>query len=282
MFGDVKFVCMGGSSTRMKNFAHALIKELNFELPAGVGLVNIIENCDRYVMYKTGPVLFVNHGMGIPSMLILLHEVIKLMHHAGCTDVHFFRVGTSGGVGHEPGSVVITNRSLNPNFEEKFVSVLNGKEIERPSTIDKELVEELLNVTKQQNFYFPIVTGATICFNDFYEEQFRLDGAFCEINEQRKMDFLKRAHENGIANIEMESACFTTVCHHAGIKAGIIAVILVNRLKGDQCLFSKEECHKWENRIIQILAAFIKTKVDVETTFKNSSGLRKIETDKKI
>lgn len=39
------------------------------------------------------------HGMGIPSVSILLHEVMKLLHHAKCSDVQFFRMGTSGGLG---------------------------------------------------------------------------------------------------------------------------------------------------------------------------------------
>jgi len=95
------------------------------------------------------------------------------------------------------------------------------------------------------------------------------------------MAFLKKAAEHGVANIEMESACFTAVCHHAGIKAGIIAVILVNRLKGDQCLFTKDDCKKWEHRIIKVFAAFIKSKINIGDSFKNSSCLREIDSEKK-
>ena len=39
------------------------------------------------------------HGMGIPSVSILMHEIIKLLHHAGCTGVLMFRIGTCGGLG---------------------------------------------------------------------------------------------------------------------------------------------------------------------------------------
>ena len=45
----------------------------------------------RYAMYKVGPVLSISHGMGIPSAGILLHEVIKLMYHAGVKDPVFIR-----------------------------------------------------------------------------------------------------------------------------------------------------------------------------------------------
>lgn len=37
--------------------------------------------------------------MGVPSISIMLHELIKLLHHAQCRDVILFRLGTSGGVG---------------------------------------------------------------------------------------------------------------------------------------------------------------------------------------
>lgn len=59
--------------------------------------------------------------MGVPSIGILLHEVIKLMYHAKVKDPLFFRIGTCGGIGLEPGTVVITEEAvdgmLNSNFE---------------------------------------------------------------------------------------------------------------------------------------------------------------------
>lgn len=59
--------------------------------------------------------------MGIPSVGILLHEVIKLMYHARVKDPIFFRIGTSGGIGLEGGTVVISDEAvdgqLRPYFE---------------------------------------------------------------------------------------------------------------------------------------------------------------------
>ena len=39
------------------------------------------------------------HGMGVPSITILLHEMMKLCHYAGAQDAIFIRIGTSGGIG---------------------------------------------------------------------------------------------------------------------------------------------------------------------------------------
>lgn len=44
-------------------------------------------------------VLSLQHGMGIPSVSIMLHEILKLVYYAKCKDVTFIRIGTSGGIG---------------------------------------------------------------------------------------------------------------------------------------------------------------------------------------
>ena len=50
--------------------------------------------------------------MGVPSISILLHEMIKLMWHSGAQDPVFFRIGTCGGIGLEPGTVVVTKEAV--------------------------------------------------------------------------------------------------------------------------------------------------------------------------
>jgi len=64
--------------------------------------------------------------------------------------------------------------------------------------------------------------------------QGRLDGAFCEYTEKEKLDFLNNISENNILNMEMESLAFAALTHHAGIRAAVICVTLLNRLNGDQ------------------------------------------------
>jgi uridine phosphorylase len=50
--------------------------------------------------------------MGIPSVGILLHEVIKLMYHAKAKDPIFFRIGTCGGIGLDGGTVIISEEAV--------------------------------------------------------------------------------------------------------------------------------------------------------------------------
>ena len=56
MFGDVKFVCMGGTDKRMEDFANLCAKEFGIETP----LTNITKASQRYAMFKVGPVLSVS------------------------------------------------------------------------------------------------------------------------------------------------------------------------------------------------------------------------------
>jgi uridine phosphorylase len=47
------------------------------------------------------------------------------------------------------------------------------------------------------------------------------------------MEFLKKAHEAGVINIEMESLLFGSFTKKLGVKATTICSCLLNRLNGD-------------------------------------------------
>ena len=64
--------------------------------------------------------------------------------------------------------------------------------------------------------------------------QGRMDGAFCDYSESEKMAYLTHLQSNGVKNIEMEVVPFAALTHHAGIKAAVVCVALLDRLKGDQ------------------------------------------------
>lgn len=52
MFGDVKFVCMGGTPKRMETFAHFIVNEIGYKLQVGTKLEDISAFSYRYSMYK--------------------------------------------------------------------------------------------------------------------------------------------------------------------------------------------------------------------------------------
>lgn len=253
MFGDVKFVCCGGSPTRLALYAQLFAKDM------GIQLGKNLSNSDRYVLYKTGPVLWVNHGMGAPSLSIMLVEIIKLLHYAQATNVTFFRLGTSGGLGVPPGTVLISSGAVNGEMEEYHVQYIMGKKTLRPSVLDQGLKDDLFKLAKELNL--PVDSGKTLCADDFYEGQARLDGAFCEYTMKDKFAFLEKLYAKGIRNIEMESTCFSAMTHRAGIKAAIVCVTLLNRMKGDQVQIDKSEYVEFETRPFKLITTYIKRQI---------------------
>jgi len=258
MFHDIKFVCIGGTPKRMEEFAYFMVNEIGHKLPTGTQLLDISRYSYRYSMYKVGPILSISHGMGIPSVSILLHEVIKLMYHAKAIDPVFFRIGTCGGIGIDGGNVIITEEALNGDLKPYHELTVLGKKIRRPSKLDKRLCDELLDLTINKDEPYETVSGKTMCTDDFYEGQARLDGAFCEFTEKEKMSYIHQLHRTGVTNIEMESLAFAALTHHAGIRAAVICVSVLDRMKGDQVLAVKEVLNEWQLRPQKLVARYIK------------------------
>jgi len=256
LFGDVKFVCCGGSMRRMEKLARFFVKELNIDLPYGTDLVNLCSS-DRYVLYKVGPVLCVNHGIGVPSMSVMLHEVFKLLAHAECDkNVVFFRLGTSGGIGYEAGTVVVSTGAVNGLLEPEHECFVLGRRTKYPSLLDENLSNEIYELAKRVDF--PVQQGKTMCADDFYEGQGRLDGAICSYTEAEKFNFLRHAQEKGVRNIEMEASAFASYTCRAGFKAAIVCTTLVNRLETDQVLATNDTLKSWEERPCLLIALYIK------------------------
>lgn len=262
MFGDVKFVCMGGPQKRMESFAYYIMKEIGYELPIGTDLVDISQKANRYSMYKVGPILSVNHGMGTSSINILLNELFKLMYHAKCKDPVFFRIGTCGGIGLKPGTLVVSNDAVDGMGNHYYEVPVLGKLHRRPCVFDKQLVNELKSLS-DPNGKYEIVEGTTMCAIDFFEGQGRLDGAFCGYTQDEKMEFLKNLQKRGVKNIEMESVPFAALTYEAGIRAADVCVTILDRLNGDQVDVPKETLKQWERRPQELVARYIKKMLSV-------------------
>ncbi|RCN51219.1 uridine phosphorylase [Ancylostoma caninum] len=250
VFGDTKFVCTGGSHVRLKLYAEWFSKECN--IPCSENL----SKSDRFVLYKTGKVIWVNHGMGTPSLSIMLVEILKLLNHAKAQDVKIIRLGTSGGVGVEPGTVVVSKNAMNAELKEQYVQIIAGKRVEREVYLDEGLQNDLLAMAKEMKI--PVETGLTMCADDFYEGQMRLDGFFCEYAPDDKFAFLKKIHDKGVRNIEMESTCFASMTLRAGCKGAIVCVTLLNRMKGDQVKIDHNTYVEFEERPFRLVTAVIK------------------------
>ncbi|VDN55135.1 unnamed protein product [Dracunculus medinensis] len=254
-FGDVKFVCTGGSSTRLALYAKWFAKD------CGLDCSENLCNGDRFVMYKTGPVLWINVRIGVASLSIVLIEVIKLLHYAKAVDVTFFRIGTCGGIGIPPGTLVISTSAVNGELKQEYVQYIMGKRVTRPAILDENLRKEIGEFA--QKIDISVVSGKTMACDDFYEGQARLDGAFCDYTANEKTNFLNHLKELGIRNIEMESVCFAALLHRANIKAAIVCVTLIDRTKGDQIKINKLQYEEFESKPFNLIKLFIRQKLNI-------------------
>ena len=133
--------------------------------------------------------------------------------------------------------------------------------VRRPAIFDQELVEELKSIAGSEISEFGCVSGTTMCALDFYEAQARLDGAFCNVTVEQKVNYLKELRNAGVVNIEMEALTFGSMCYYAGIKGAIICVTLIDRLSADQVSDTKQFLEQLQTRPQILAAKFIKRRL---------------------
>ncbi len=253
LFGDVRFVLFGGSNDRMRVIAQSFADSF-WPLPLGQAL-EPIGSTTRYHMYKVGPILCFAHGMGMPTFSIMLHETAKLLAAAGAKDVVMIRLGTSGGVGVPGGTIVVTKDSVNGLLEPYYEIPILGKLVRRPSVLDETVSSALL--AHAERLGYSSVLGSTMSVDCFYEGQGRLDGAICHYENKDKLEFLAKAHEKGVRNIEMESLMFGAFCQELGIRGGVICCTLLNRLDGDQVTMTPEQYRDWMASVIAVVKGYV-------------------------
>ncbi len=237
---DVKAVILGGSGERTRAFA-----ERWSQLNGDAEIIDFPKE-DRFVTRYTAGVLFASHGMGMPSASIAVQELMRMLYFLkggdleALDEVLWMRVGTSGGVGLPAGTVVVTTEGLMADL--KPFRLLKGGDGEYwfDGTFPANVVEEILAVAAEAGV--AAMPGKTVAGNDFFLEQYRLDGAIRMETEESKMAWLRWLDDNGVRNIEMEGAMLAGFLNHWGFpRFAMICVTIINRLQGDQVTFSADQ-----------------------------------------
>eukprot|EP00906_Rhabdomonas_costata_P034873 RCo049044 len=246
-FGDLRCAVLSGSGDRVALYAAKWASlTQNVEL--------IVGKTERFKVFKVGNVLFASHGMGMPSLNILLHELVKLLHYAQCPPIPIIRAGTSGGIGVPPGTAVITSHSVNGELEELYKLPILGKVVSRSSDgFCPELVEHLFSCRMD----LPAVVGKTMSCDCFYEGQGRVDGAICGYTVAEKLAFLRRCHEVGVRNVEMEANLLGAFGKQVGLPVACVCVTLVNRLDGDQVWAPASQLAAWVEALMNLVMRYL-------------------------
>lgn len=231
-FKNVRYVLVCGTNERAHDIAKAFDRNRNELREIGRS---------RFVIIKVMNVIICSHGMGAPSISICLNELIRALQLAdNCQNVTFIRVGTSGGIGVPPGTIICTTDALNEDLEPVYETNIMGNVIRHPAILEPiRLGEEMM-------------LGKTLSANCFYENQARTDGAFCSFREGDKIAYLNRLYSIGVRNIEMEVVPFAAIVHRAGLRAIACCITLVDRLN-DQVPSRDIDIQKLVDKVVNIV-----------------------------
>ena len=201
--------------------------------------------------------------MGTTSVLSLLEELTKILHYAGNSEVEYIRIGTSGGIGVTPGTVIITETAYTPTLTPYYEFASLDKTIAISTCFNNNLVKRI-NDNQPRGLDFSILVANSIAADDFYLGQGRFDGALQAKHDLAFRDqYFAKARELGIRNFEMESTAMAAFCNSTQIPATMIAVTLVNRLDGDQISATPEMLAEFSERSQSVAINYLLTCNDI-------------------
>jgi uridine phosphorylase len=255
-FRDVRAVILAGSGDRIVEFA-----ERWSALRGGAPIIALPKE-ERFVTRYCDGVLFASHGMGMPSASIAVQELMRMVFllkagdHDAMSEVFWARVGTSGGVGLPGGTVVVSTEGVMADLEPFRLLQGGTGEYWFDGTFPADVARDV--VAASAGTGIPIELGRTVAGNEFFLEQFRLDGAICMETPESKMAWLEWIHAQGVRNIEMEGAMLAGYLNHWGFPHfAMICATLLNRLEGDQVTATPAELHSYSERSGDVLFNYL-------------------------
>jgi uridine phosphorylase len=249
-FSNIKYVILQGSGDRTLYLANKLLNQIP-------ELNNLLPN-SSYVAYKVGNILLASHGMGSSSILTLLNTLTPLLKLCN-NNFAYIRIGTSGGIGIKAGTVVLTKNSYTADIINGYPIFENNNKIIYPTTMNLNLNQDIIKVWLKQSSNFSLIEANTMCADDFYLSQARMDGFIrLDFDNKKQKTYLNILKNNNIANIEMESGALGYFSNLYNIPATTISATIVNRLKTDQVTISPEMVKEYSQRGQIIIMDYLK------------------------
>lgn len=185
------------------------------------------------------PVIVCSTGIGGPSTSIAVEELAQLGIRT------FLRVGTTGAIQPEinVGDVLVTTGSVRLDG-----ASLHFAPLEFPAVADFTCTTALVAAAKEAGATTHI--GITASSDTFYPGQERYD-TFSGRVVSRFQNSMKEWQQMGVLNYEMESATLLTMCASQGLRAGMVAGVIVNRTQKE--IPDAETMKKTESDAVRIV-----------------------------
>jgi len=185
------------------------------------------------------PVIVCSTGIGGPSTSIAVEELAQLGVRT------FLRVGTTGAIQPDihDGHVLVTTGSVRLDG-----ASLHFAPLEFPAVADFTCTTALVDAAKEAGARTHI--GITASSDTFYPGQERYDTWSGRV-VSRFQGSMKEWQEMGVLNYEMESATLLTMCASQGLRAGMVAGVIVNRTQ--QEIPDAETMKKTESDAVKIV-----------------------------
>ncbi|PHM67432.1 purine nucleoside phosphorylase [Xenorhabdus stockiae] len=163
------------------------------------------------------PVVVCSTGIGGPSTSIAVEELAQLGVRT------FLRIGTTGAIQENinVGDVLVTTAAVRLDG-----ASLHFAPMEFPAVADFECTNALYAAAKASGTTTHV--GVTASSDTFYPGQERYDTYSGRV-VRRFQGSMKEWQEMGVMNFEMESATLLTMCASQGLRAGMVAGVIVNR-----------------------------------------------------
>lgn len=184
-------------------------------------------------------VIVCSTGIGGPSTSIAVEELAQLGIRT------FLRIGTTGAIQEHinVGDILVTTAAVRLDG-----ASLHFAPMEFPAVSDFECMNALYKAAKDNGS--TVHVGVTASSDTFYPGQERYDTYTGRIVRRFKGS-MKEWQEMGVMNYEMESATLLTMCASQGLRAGMVAGVIVNRTQ--QEIPDAELLKKTENNALGIV-----------------------------
>ena len=190
-------------------------------------------------------VIVCSTGIGGPSTSIAVEELAQLGIRT------FLRIGTTGAIQEHinVGDILVTTAAVRLDG-----ASLHFAPMEFPAVSDFECMNALYKAAKDNGS--TVHVGVTASCDTFYPGQERYDTYTGRVVRRFKGS-MKEWQEMGVMNYEMESATLLTMCASQGLRAGMVAGVIVNRTQ--QEIPDAELLKKTENNALGIVIEAART-----------------------